>query len=690
MKVWKYNKVLLVFIALGLIASLIIGVQRHQVEEASRQVDLAIDYEGLLELAQREGLPPETVLKEAKEAGISSLAVYETTFKKLNVNGKTTAQKGSDILTNYHNGALADPAWRSLVEAGKVKGDEVYVTGHDPLTYKEVKEDLFRRLGESRVTVLQAGSQEVLAVKAHYESFEKMNIGMPTDEMKTVNAAGFHVLARPSNYEACTPEDVKAVFKRLDGIDVSEIVYSGSQILGANKSLQTTVDCMKERDINLGLIEGVTQLQFYPQDGMKELAAGLGYDHVVRLYSIGRDELPKLKIDAAVERWSNTDEERNIRIDLLRIYEKPAPDKSLMETNMEYFKAVHDQLESKGYKIDKAGTFAAYYPSKLLRALVMAGVAAAGVLYLSLVIPALNRRKKLQYIMFAVFALLAAVPVLMGSGSKIRVAAALASANVFPSLAIIYLLDFVRGRQLPEKISLPRMIVTGALALFVTGACSYIGAAYLSGSLADTEYFLEFNIFRGIKLTFVMPIILVAIAFMQRFDIFDGKMDDCDGVLAQMKKILDMPVKIKTLVGLFFVLVAGVVFVARSGHTSGMPVSGAELQFRAFLEKALYARPRTKELMIGHPAFMLAVMAFFRKWPTMVLFALVLVAAIGQGSMVETFAHMRTPVYMSFVRGIGGIVLGAMVGAGCMIFVEIWQALMARAANANQEGSRKD
>ena len=64
MKVWKYNKLLLGFIILGLIAALVIGVQRHRVEQASRQVDLAIDYEGLLELAEREGLPAEQVLKE--------------------------------------------------------------------------------------------------------------------------------------------------------------------------------------------------------------------------------------------------------------------------------------------------------------------------------------------------------------------------------------------------------------------------------------------------------------------------------------------------------------------------------------------------------------------------------------------------------------------------------------------------
>ena len=78
-------------------------------------------------------------------------------------------------------------------------------------------------------------------------------------------------------------------------------------------------------------------------------------------------------------------------------------------------------------------------------------------------------------------------------------------------------------------------------------------------------------------------------------------------------------------------------------------------------------------------------MAFWRKWPTMVLCALVLVATIGQGSMVETFAHMRTPVYMSFMRGIGGIVLGAGIGALCMVLIELWQCLLKKAAAAAKE-----
>lgn len=673
MKDFKYNRILMIIILIGFVASMAINMERHRVEEANNTVELAIDYEGLVELAEREGVPRQEVFAQAKEAGICSMAVYDTQFKKLNVNGKATAWNGSTIIANYQNGALADPAWCALVEDGTIKGTNVYVTGHHEQTFKEVHEDLIRRLGDDRVRELTIGKQQVLEVKANYTAFIKMDLGLPTDEMQEVNAAGFHVIARPTNFNHCTREDVDAVFKRLDGIDVSDIVFSGSQALGAPDEADYTADKMMERGITLGMIEGVTQLQFFPQDGLLDIARDMDYKSA-RFYTIAKEELEKLKIDDAVERWSNTDAERNIRINLLRIYEKPAPGMSLLETNMTYFAAVRDQLVAHGYKIGPAATYEHFYPSALLRAVVMAGVAAAMVLYLSLVVPAL--KPKYMYGLLAILMVGMMAPVLMGHGNKIRLIAAFASANVFPAIAIIWQLDRIRSRQAEGNSSLIKIFIAGAIALFASGVVSYVGASYLSGSLADTEYLLEVNIFRGVKLTFVLPLVLVAIAFLQRFDVFDGKMDDTDGVIAQAKKILDMPVKIKTLFIMLLVLAAGVVFVARSGHTMGMPVSGAELQFRAFLEKAMYARPRSKELMIGHPAFMLAAMAWFRKWPTMVLFALVIVATIGMGSMVETFAHMRSPVFMSFARGIGGIVLGCGVGAIAMMMAEAWNSFI--------------
>lgn len=670
---FKYNKMFIIMIIVGLISALMIDFQRHQVEERNNTVELAIDYEGLLQLSEMTGIPIDEVFRQAKESGITSLAVYETTFKKLNVNGKTTAVSGSSLLTNYYSGAMVDPEWRALVENGTIKGSMIYITGHDAQTFKEVTEDLYRRLGHDRVRELTVGGKTVLEVNDYYEEFLKANIGMPTDEMKLVNEAGFYVMARPSNYVKCSKDDVDAVFKRLEGIKVSNMTFSGKECLGSPDEVNYVVEKLQERDITLGMIEGVTQLQFYPQNGLLEIAKAMDYK-AARLYGIGPDEMAKMQIQQAVDRWSNTDPERNIRIDLLRIFEKPQGNMTLLETNMKYFSETRDMLERSGYKVGPAGTFEPFYPSSLLRAVVMMGVAAAVVLYLSLIAPSV--KEKYLYMLLAVLVIGMAGPVLMGHGNKIRVIAALASANFFPAIAVIWQLDRIREAKADVKASLLKIIPTAMLALFASGIISYAGAAYLSASLADTEYLLEVNIFRGIKLTFVLPLVLVAIAFLQRFDIFDGKMDDTDGVINQLKKILDMPVKIKTLLGLGFVLIAGIVFVARSGHTSGMPVAGAELKFRAFLEHLMWARPRSKELLIGHPGFMLAALAWWRQWPTMILFVLVIVATIGQGSMVETFAHMRTPIYMSFVRGLGGIGLGAIIGAVAMALVQLWNSVL--------------
>ena len=269
----------------------------------------------------------------------------------------------------------------------------------------------------------------------------------------------------------------------------------------------------------------------------------------------------------------------------------------------------------------------------------------------------------------------------MGAGGKVRLFAAFAAANLFPVLAIIWQLDRIRFMKLRENLRLRRLkgkvfkirtpvsivsiILIAIFALFITGAMSMMGAAYLSGALSDVEYFLEFNIYRGTKLTFVLPFVLVAIAFLQRFNVVDNT-DERDlknlNAVDQIKKLLDMPVKIKTFVGLSIVALAFVVLIARSGHTAGMPVPGIEVKFRAALENLFYARPRSKEILIGHPAFMLGIMAYFKRWNKLAMMFLVLAATLGQSSMVETFAHMRTPIFMSFMRGLDGLLVGALIG----------------------------
>ena len=673
MKKFIYNKILIFAVAAGLIASLAIAGQRHAVEISNSQIDMAIDFESLSNLAQREGYELDDILKQFKDAGITSLAIYDTTFEKLMRQGKVIAISGSEILSNYQSGVQLTSLWKEAVEKNLIDANRVYIIGRNLESYTETKEDLIRRVGEERVRVFAVGDIEVVEVKAQYNPFIKMQLGLPSDEMKIAQDAGFKILARPYNFTKCTPEDVHAVFERLGNFPVSEIVFDGPEILGAPNHVDVTVEEMKNRNLTLGLIEHFTQLQFYPQTGMNQIAKDLGYDKVARLYAIPKDEQPKLLVDAAVQRWATTDHERNIRINLFRIYDKPAPDMTLLETNLKYISDAKEKLQAENYTFGAAGTFENYYPNRFLRMLVVVGVAAAVILYLSLISRRFNSA-------FALLAIIFAVPVLIGGGGKVRILSALISANIFPALAIIWQLDrlqFIRVKAKASSasetgdLSTLQIVWLSVAALLLTSLTSMVGAAYLSGSLSDVQYFLEFEIFRGIKLTFVLPLILVAIAFLQRFNVVDEAKKNFSA-LGQFKDILNMNITVKSLLAALIVLAGFAILILRSGHTAGMPVAGAEMKIRAMLEQFFYARPRSKEIFFGHPAFILAMAAFLKKFPKSICFVLTIAATVGQSSMVETFAHMRTPIFMSFMRGVDGVIPGAIIGAILILFLQIF------------------
>lgn len=683
MKKFTYNKFLVWAILIGLMASLVICGQRYAVERHNSKIDMVMDYDSISNLAEQEGLDFFEVLHRMKGAGITTIAVYDATFEKLNLQGKVLSVPGSEILGNSQRGILDDETWRQAIENNLIFPDRVYIIGRDLNTYEEVKADITLRLGKDRVKPITIGEIEILEVKDRYGVFVKKPITMPSEELAIVKDAGMNILARPSNFIGCTPDSIREVFKRFDGYPVTEIVFNGNEVLGAYNFVDVTAEEMKKRNIIFGVIESYSQLQFYPQAGMEQLARELGYDRIARLHVIPPYDQNKISLNTAIHRWLRTDYERNIRINLFRIYEKQAAGMTLAETNFKYVSETAADLKNGGYNLGTAGTFENYYPNKFLRFLVIVGTVAAGVLCLSLISRRLNSNQRLQLIMFGVLAILAGVPILMGAGGKVRLIAALVSANVFPALAIIWQLDRLRsirlkarwesirstsegGSEYPKvqvrrELSIGQIIWLAVASLFITSVISMFGAAYLSGALSDVVYFLEFEIFRGIKLTFVMPLVIVAIAFLQRFNVID-EFQKSFSAQEQIKEILEMNVTVKNLIGVFFVIAVLAILVIRSGHSTGMPVLDIEVRLREWLEDTFYARPRSKEIFLGHPAFILAIAAFLKKFPKKILFVLTIIATIGQSSMVETFAHVHTPIMVSFMRGIDGLIPGAIFG----------------------------
>ena len=201
-------------------------------------------------------------------------------------------------------------------------------------------------------------------------------------------------------------------------------------------------------------------------------------------------------------------------------------------------------------------------------------------------------------------------------------------------------------------------------------ALSLIGASFLSAILADSRFLLEIDIYRGVKVTFMLPVIFTAILYIKRYDLLDVVGKGVKNLLIRLNGLLDTGLTFKHVFIILVLLFVAFYFVGRSGHTGGVPVPAIELKMRALLEQLMYARPRQKEFMIGHPAFFLTVLAVYRCAPRWWQFVLVCGAVIGQGSLVQTFCHMRTPVIMSFIRALDGYASGAALGI--IAVVAVW------------------
>ncbi|OEH92182.1 DUF5693 family protein [Bacillus solimangrovi] len=191
-----------------------------------------------------------------------------------------------------------------------------------------------------------------------------------------------------------------------------------------------------------------------------------------------------------------------------------------------------------------------------------------------------------------------------------------------------------------------------------------IGAWFVTALLFGNEYMLKFVEFRGVKVLYLLPILLVTAHFLRD----------------NAKTIAVSPVRYIELALLGVGMVAVLIYLMRSGNDPGVAVSGMELQIRQLLEDTLGIRPRTKEFLIGLPLFILG-MYLVSKGYRYAKF-IYIGAAVGFVSMVNTFTHLHIPLYISFIRTIYGLIFGAIIGLiliACFKVIEkFWPKIRAR------------
>lgn len=185
------------------------------------------------------------------------------------------------------------------------------------------------------------------------------------------------------------------------------------------------------------------------------------------------------------------------------------------------------------------------------------------------------------------------------------------------------------------------------------------------GLLSDVSFMLKVNTFLGVKAAHAVPLVLIGLYFwLWR--------EDRQMWVQKVRDLWTSPLFIRSVVIVAVLAGIGYIYLARTGNEAA-GVSGIELQMRQLLDTILGVRPRTKEFLIGHPFMMLTLYLGYRQR----YLPLLLIGSIGQVSLVNTFAHIHTPLVVSLARTGNGLGLGIVVG---LVFIAVWEllALLAR------------
>ncbi|MCA1596643.1 MAG: DUF5693 family protein, partial [Chloroflexi bacterium] len=266
-------------------------------------------------------------------------------------------------------------------------------------------------------------------------------------------------------------------------------------------------------------------------------------------------------------------------------------------------------------------------------------------------------------------------------------AAALLSALVFPTLSLVWCpLARLTGPSAPAPgapESSHRQAAQWALGMFLrTCLFSWLGALYIIGFLGSTLFMSKTDQFLGIKFAIVLPVIAIFILYWG--GVLEGGSAPArwERLKERMAAAMGTPLHTGQVVAFLVVVVVLVVLVARSGNDSAVGASYLELKTRRLMDGILIARPRTKEVLLGHPALFLAFYAAARRWRQWIV-PLVSLGAIGQTSLVNTFCHIHTPLTISLFHLINGLWLGAILGWICSV---VWDRLDRRGAGGERRG----
>lgn len=629
MKPWI--KGLTVVFIVSIVFSLFSLTSKIATEQKSKLVEISVPINEVMQLARITGRDFGEILGELKQAGVTSLAVEETTVRDFIEKGWILVLKGWQIMDHQRFLGVENELAKRIISREDFNPESYYIFSRDKAIFDKLKAALSSRGYE--IVTGEGNSIYVIQEINGRSGFSGIGLGFDQQSINFAISSGFNVVLMMKDVKGKTAQEIKQVSKVFDE-NISVLILQNNEIPQESEAAKLLFNAIKEKGIRLGVDE------FKETESLKKGIGEKGYD-IVRVYN-----RPAHKW---MEEYLLAVRDRNDRLLYLHLF--LSGDEDLVRYNKEHIKNIYDDVISAGFKPGlypkKASSFSKDQISSLALVLIPS-VASLGLMpglyYLLRILEIKESHALLSSIgLWGIILILALIDF-----SLFRSASSLMVSIIYPCLAI--------SREMPvdESIvkNLGQRIASGILTLGRATALTFAGALLITGICSDMDFIVGLEKFRGIKAMYIAAFLLIGLIYI-RFQY--GKVP--------LNKPLFTVGNLFTLslaVGILYVLIN------RTGNFSAIPIPKFELYFRIWLEEMLPVRPRTKEFLIGFPALVLAGGIKNPKRPGQ--FRLLLaIGLLGELSMINTFSHFHANAVISIVRSFEGILLGSFIGSLVLI-----------------------
>ncbi|WP_426450485.1 DUF5693 family protein [Paenibacillus sp. S-38] len=652
-------------VILGMLASIAIAYERYQTEEGSgRRVEFVMDYRDLLEISDLQTDPKRFVsdqLQKLKEHRVGSLAVYESTLNELQLSRRL------QVFSSQEAAVLTQ-------SPGAIGENFTYLLFADSESERRLTPVIQQAFEDLGVGVRAWSYKNQPGLRIEMAKDEAVLKSMDPDPMTldTLKSQGFTIVFRMSNRRAFEAARMDALLGSLKDLGVRRIIVDGDSVPGFISEKDVTgLDGMGEllTKYNIGL--AVIEMQKTPQRGFNGLAQRIHHD-VVRLHSFTENDAQKLtenitaeelkgRIQGVADRFVLAAKDRNIRMILLNARAVKSLEKGrILHPLDSIYEALTGadgavpRIAKAGYKMAPAEPFQLVHsswqsPAKLL---VWAGSVALIALMISYFIP------EITAVVF-LLGLIGSAGLYVLSSSLFSQGLALGAGTSAATLSIMVALQAAKRKH--EHPTGSRFLFAIGL-LLRSSLISVIGLLFIVGLLNQIQYSLVLEQFRGVSVLHLAPIALVGLYWLLFLDKVSYKER-----FARAQSMLSSNISVLWIVMAVVLAAAGYYYLSRTGNEG--QASDWEKYFRSFLENTLGVRPRTKEFLLAHPLFLLGAYLSYKYRSA---FLLILAGVIGQASIVDTFAHLHTPLHISSIRVLLGLGFGTLIG---IAFILVWEII---------------